>query len=134
MAREVCPKPVAEHGNIVYVHYVRQHVDLFFRKELCLIDDDRCYVMALQSDPGSASRLWHISKEFIHEHALCLKTDSRPHDGLSVSGVGPRFQQDRMLILFNVIVSDHQRVGGLGGAHCAVSEIESCHVFVLSYT
>ena len=36
-----------------------------------------------------------------------------------------------MLILFNVIVSDHQRVGGLGGAHCAVSEIESCHVFVL---
>ena len=119
VALKVGAQAVADDGDAAPVHDVHELLHLRLGEKLRLIDDEA--IVEAEVDAGKV----------FDELAGRAQPRARADRFFAVAAVEARLEKERVLAALAVVVLHHDGVGGLGGAHRSIAEIEFGHVYPL---
>lgn len=67
--------------------------------------------------------------QFFDENAGCREAGARRHDAFAIAVIQFGLYQESGLSTLGIVILDHDRIGGFGGAHRSVAEVKLCHTY-----
>ena len=122
MAEEVGAQAKAKDGDIVIIDDGAQGIHLLGGKELAFVRNDHIVIGVLRL---VQSQEIHVPP---HGQTFGLQTDAGSDGVGPVTGVQGGLDQPHLHAALLVVELGNERLGGLGGPHSAVLEIELCHI------